>query len=588
MDFFRSQQDAQRRTIGFLLLFVVVVLLVAFISSYVVVRLFFFETTQISDVAILTVVILCIIATGCLIRVVILHREGGAAVAHSLGGELLPEAGNSGEDDRLHIQRFRNIVEEMSIASGTPAPALYWLPNESSINAFVAGLSPSDAVLAVTRGALECLDRNELQAVVAHEFGHLLNGDMRLNTRVACWLFGIFSIYIIGRSIFRIRARASSGDSAKAFLLILITGLALMAIGYLGKIGGRLLQAAISRQREYLADASAVQFTRQKDGLAGALKKIYFLSSELQTVNADNYNHLFLNDGVKISRLFSSHPPLLERIRRLDPSFHPEIESMKLSQAQNGDFTERMDHAITTQFAAENLAQNDTTSSMRDELAWLFAVLIDNSDKEIQEKQLRRVEADWGEYGVTALVRKLAGVASAQPVYRRLTRLRVRLARLRYLSAQQKTQLEKTLFALVTANEEISLLEAAVAYMVRRYLDDIEHPAQAEVAGHLSYEQCRQSVALLKVLVSGNPRTAPEYLTLVTLAGDSGQEEPLRARAMENALDQLNRLSFEGRRRLFQELVQSCGDAVSEDQWEIIALIAVCLHASPLLEESDE
>lgn len=250
---------------------------------------------------------------------------GGSAVAESVGGRRVDP-----HTTDLRERRLLNVVEEMAIASGTPVPAVYVLDDEPAINAFAAGLTTSDAVVTITRGTLEKLNRDELQGVVGHEFSHILNGDMRLNLRLTALLFGILVLGLTGRGIlwslrgarFSNRGNKNSGGIVAA---ILFAGLALLIIGYVGYFFGRLIQAAVSRQREFLADASAVQFTRNPPGLTGALKKIggYALGSKLETSKAAAIGHFFFAQSFRsgFTGLWATHPPLEERIRAIDPAF---------------------------------------------------------------------------------------------------------------------------------------------------------------------------------------------------------------------------------------------------------------------------
>ncbi|MGA8709351.1 MAG: M48 family metallopeptidase, partial [Steroidobacteraceae bacterium] len=236
-------------------------------------------------------------------------RAGGAVVARSLGGvRVEPDTQDPSR------QRLRNIVEEMSIASGVPMPEIYVLEQEPGINAFAAGHSPADAAITVTHGALEHLDRDELQGVIGHEFSHILNGDMRLNVQLMGLVFGLLVIAVLGRLVFYFAPRGGDrrGNSGMAWVAI---GLAIMILGYIGLLAGRILQAAVSRQRERLADASAVQFTRTPSGLKAALMKIAVLEegSHLVAADAEQVAHMLFAPG--LDRIFATHPPLLERIR---------------------------------------------------------------------------------------------------------------------------------------------------------------------------------------------------------------------------------------------------------------------------------
>jgi Zn-dependent protease with chaperone function/uncharacterized tellurite resistance protein B-like protein len=241
--------------------------------------------------------------------------QGGSTVATMLGGRLV-DPSTSDPDER----KLRNVVEEMALAAGVPVPQVYLLPDEHGINAFAAGHSTSDAVVAVTAGAVKLLTRDELQGVIGHEFSHILNGDMRLNLRLMGIIFGILCLAVIGRVLLYTRGRSSKDKNPLPLL-----GLALLVIGWIGVLFGRLIQAAVSRQREFLADASSVQFTRNPAGLAGALKKIGGLSfgSKLEAAHAEEASHMFFGNGMGESffHMMDTHPPLAERIRAIDPSF---------------------------------------------------------------------------------------------------------------------------------------------------------------------------------------------------------------------------------------------------------------------------
>jgi len=256
-----------------------------------------------------------VIGLASLFRVASL-RTGGGTVAQQLGGALV----EADSQDPLR-RRLRNVVEEIALASGVPVPEIYVLEKESGINAFAAGYTPSDAAVAVTRGALEKLSRNELQGVIAHEFSHILNGDMRINIRLMGALFGILLLALIGR---RVLIHARFGRSDKNAAAVVLVAFGLMAIGYVGLFFGRWIKAGLSRQREYLADASAVQFTRDPEGIGGALKKIAVYSeSSYLTTDTEEVSHMLFGDGQPMA-LFSTHPPLQQRITRIDPSFRPE------------------------------------------------------------------------------------------------------------------------------------------------------------------------------------------------------------------------------------------------------------------------
>ncbi len=255
-------------------------------------------------------------------------RHGGSAIAEMVGGRAVqPQTAD------LREKRLLNIVEEMAIASGVPMPAVYILDDEPGLNAFAAGLTTHDAAVAVTRGTLEKLTRDELQGVIAHEFSHILNGDMRLNVRITAIVFGILVIGLIGRGIlrgmFHGRVRSRGGKKGGGVLVILAIGISLMIIGYVGYFFGRMIQAAVSRQREFLADASAVQFTRNPGGIGGALRKIggYALGGSLVNRHATEIGHFFIAQAFKsgFDGLWATHPPLAERIRAVEPNWDGQL-----------------------------------------------------------------------------------------------------------------------------------------------------------------------------------------------------------------------------------------------------------------------
>lgn len=270
--------------------------------------------------ALITLAVLALIGGGTAWETMRL-RSGGEAVAAMVGARAV----DPGTRDLLE-RRLINVVEEMSLASGTPVPRVYIMDEEAGINAFAAGHSVNDAVIAVTRGTLTRLSRDELQGVVAHEFSHILNGDMRLNIRLISVLFGLMMLAMAGRFMMEV---ARGGRDSKGAGAVVMLGIALWIIGYIGVFFGRLIKAGVSRSREYLADASAVQFTRNPDGIGGALRKISWLSATpeflpvggtaIQHPHAETLSHLFLGAARSnfASGMMATHPPLDDRIERI-------------------------------------------------------------------------------------------------------------------------------------------------------------------------------------------------------------------------------------------------------------------------------
>ncbi len=260
-----------------------------------------------------------VIFLGSAIRTMSL-RGGGKTVAEMMGGRLV-----SGNPKTPLERRLLNVVEEIAIASGTPVPQVYVMEREPGINAFAAGYTTGDAVVAVTQGTLEKLNRSELQGVIAHEFSHIINGDMRLNIRLIGILFGILMVALIGRLVFRWGTFGGRSSKENNGVPLIVLGLGLLIMGYVGVFFGNLIKASVSRQREYLADASAVQFTRDPDGIAGALKKIGGDSQGALIVHpdAEELSHAYFEEGVPhlFNSLFATHPPLEKRIRKIQPGW---------------------------------------------------------------------------------------------------------------------------------------------------------------------------------------------------------------------------------------------------------------------------
>ena len=345
MDFFDSQ-DAARRKTKYLVMYFAMAVVGMIASLYAVMVLskmvslsrrsgFQFSYWDLNALLVSTGLTLSIITLGSLYKRAQL-RHGGAKVAESLGGRRL----NPGTTD-YEERRLLNVVEEMALAAGTPVPPVYLLDNEPSINAFAAGHTPGDAVIGINRGTIEQLSRDELQGVIAHEFSHILNGDMRLNLNLMGLLNGILVFAIIGYYLLRFggmggrHSHHSSGNGkSSSGLQFLLLGVAMMAIGYIGLFFARLIKAAVSRQREYLADASAVQFTRNPAGIAGALQKIGVLSNmPMISPEAEAASHMFFGSSRKsLAQSLSTHPPLVDRIQRVDPSFDGDFSKVKLRE----------------------------------------------------------------------------------------------------------------------------------------------------------------------------------------------------------------------------------------------------------------
>lgn len=361
MNFFEAQDEARRASRRLVIAYIIATLLIVAGVTTVITALVFLLSDSYARPSfgafltgnpalpgvIASITTLFILGTSASKTVAL--SSGGGRVARHMGGTPVPADVN----DPLR-RRLRNVVEEMAIASGVPVPEIYVLEQESGINAFAAGFTPSDAAVAVTRGALEMLSRDELQGVIGHEFSHILNGDMRLNIRLMGILFGIMGLSLIGRLILR---GGRHVDDGRAAIVVLVLGFGLTILGAIGMFMARIIKAGVSRQREFLADASAVQFTRQTDGIAGALKKIggYDHGSTIDATDPEEISHMLFGTGASLSGLYATHPPLADRIRALDPSF-------KASDLRAVDAQRTRDEVYPRAEAASRLASDVTAA----------------------------------------------------------------------------------------------------------------------------------------------------------------------------------------------------------------------------------
>jgi Zn-dependent protease with chaperone function len=445
-------------------------------------------------------------------------RGGGHVVAEQLGGRLLnPDTAVPSE------QQLLNIVQEMAIASGAPTPPVYLMDNEAGINAFAAGFTPSDAVIGVTRGAADTFTREEMQGVIAHEFSHILNGDMRLNIRLIGLLHGILIIGMLGYFVLRMAAFSGAGRSRSrensSPLPMLALGAGLMAVGFFGTLFGNLIKAAVSRQREFLADASAVQFTRHPAGIANALKRIggATTGSGIENPNAPEASHMFFGRATSgLSGLFSTHPPLDERIRRIEPSWDgalPEGQTVSGAQpaaagasafagsvAPSGppsvDQVGQPAGEAHIQYAARLIkslpaalvsAAHETYGAR----AVVYALLLDH-EAEPRKRQLAHLEAaaDAGVYEETL---RLMPFVQQIDMRARLPLLDMSLPALRGLVSAQYDLFKSNVAALVEADNTIDLFEWSLhrillhdleAHFVKRSPPRVRHRTLAAVRPH--------------------------------------------------------------------------------------------------------
>lgn len=493
---------------------------------------------------------LVLIALGSLYKTAQL-RSGGAAVARALGGRRVDP-----DSTRLDERRLLNVVEEMSIASGVPVPDVYVMDDESGINAFAAGNTTSDAVIGVTQGTLQLLRRSELQGVVAHEFSHILNGDSRVNVRSIGLLHGIFLLALVGRLIVH-GARGSRREGAS----LAVVGLALLGIGSIGVLFGRMIQSAISRQRELLADASAVQFTRDTDGLVGALKKIGGAQahSYLGTPGADEASHIFFSEAINRLRmmrgLFRTHPPLGDRIRKLEPHWDGQFPEVALPGIAHG-MSSPPDAPAP---AISAFAEAPTESAVDDAIGhigaprprevaharsihaslperWVHAVhqapmaqamvfgLLLAQDEVLRGNEIRAL-AELTDAATADLALRFHSEAGDRSSAQKIALVDMAMPALRNLSHEEYERFDRVLRALIESDRRIELFEYTLSRMIRRHL---ARHFEAEGPPPVRYRALRTLLPDLRVLLSTLAR-----------AGNRSAEEAARAVASGAAVLQL-------------------------------------------------
>lgn len=529
MNFFEAQDSARRSTTLLVILFVLAVASLLVLSNLIFFQFVYFlesgsffssvsalETVFDRNLSVLvSTAVIGFICLGSLYKLAALS-SGGAAIALSLGGIIVPRSSR----EPLH-RKILNIVEEMAIASGTPVPQVYIL-HEQGINAFAAGWKTTTAVIGITQGAVERLTRDELQGVIAHEFSHIFNGDMRLNMRLIAVLHGILMIGMLGRIILRSMRYARTSRNSKdgrVLFMVVVMGITLMVIGYTGTFFGNWIKSLISRQREYLADASAVQFTRNREGIANALKKIggAISGSAISAASVDVYNHAYFarGDTGPTSFIFSTHPPLKKRILRIQPDWdgryifddrkpvrqrYAATEQAEQKRQVEDDRRQRaknIGYALGTGVAlndALNALDNIGEISQQNVDAaheWhrslpelvlahaenpygaqaLVLALLIHENPEIEKKQLFVLNEVIGELH-TGNVKQVQQAVSELARTQALPLIDLALSTLREMTVEQYRRFKLCLQKLITADDRVDLLEWIVQRVVLQHLDE--------------------------------------------------------------------------------------------------------------------
>jgi Zn-dependent protease with chaperone function len=572
MDFFEKQELARRRTKWLVVYFLLAVLGIIAALHFGFCAIFgqSYDDWELLGVTAAGVVVS--VGIGSLVKIVQLAK-GGKAVAEMLGGSSVDPATTDPSERRL-----RNVVEEMSLASGVPVPSVYIL-EEDSINAFAAGWGTTDAAIGVTRGCIENLTRDELQGVVAHEFSHILNGDMRLNIRLMGLLNGILFLAVLGGVLVRVAAsspRSRSSDnknSGSIVALLLGAGAVLYLVGWIGVFFSKLIQAAVSRQREFLADASAVQFTRSPHGIAGALAKIGNLTSRLRHPRAQEASHMFFGNGLAESwfNLFATHPPIKERIAQIAPDLELS-ESTPPPLPGNASLD-----AAASMLTSLPEVSIEASHSIQNGCALVFALLIANNDQALQNLD----PAMRGE--VLEMSERCGTLSSAQ----KLALVDLSIPALRGMSREDYQTFRATVKKLVEADGQIHLFEYTLQKLLVRHLDAFfEKPGRGRVQFKSLVPLLPDAGILLSALANADEATTEcheaAFQSGLESLGKSATAFPMSRAPSVNLVDFDKALDrFEGAALpIKKQFLAACGAVVMHDgvvndtQFELLRAMA--------------
>ncbi|MCP4335484.1 MAG: M48 family metallopeptidase [Gammaproteobacteria bacterium] len=629
MNFFEAQDRARKNTTWFVLLFVLAVAGLVVLTNLLLLGVFaYVKSSQVAfspealqsyyswqEIAAVSSGVCLLIFCGSLYKTISLSG-GGATVAEMLGGRQVPAATTD-----LQQRQLLNVVEEMAIAAGMPIPRVYLL-EDNGINAFAAGLSPANAVIGVTRGTMTRLSREELQGVIAHEFSHIANGDMRLNIRLIGALHGILLIGLIGGFLLRSmrfsgRSRSRKGGGGLAAIAAL--GLGLLIIGYAGSFFGNWIKSIVSRQREFLADSSAVQFTRNKDGIGGALKKIGgSAGSYLDSPAAAQYSHAFFAEGVGflLQSFFATHPPLEERIRRIEPRWDGEFLKSQVSttvapepvQAPTSAAAKLAVTAAILTSAEQAISQVGTLNEENIEYvreliitmpallreaaqdaytarALIYAVLIDlQKDKTAATAALHQ----YADPNMHALCDQLRPNLKQLQDKFKLPLLELSINALRDLSSNQYVQFKQAVHYLIVSDKSVNLKEWIIQRLLIQQLDEhfgLRKPARGK---HKSLDPVKTEVETVLSLIALVEHTDDNAARAAFASGaaEAGMEtlnmlarKDIRLDALNHSLDRLAQLKPLVKPRL----LKACVAIILQDGktttrgMELVRTISTCL-----------
>lgn len=631
MNFFESQDRARKHTGLLVALFALAVLGLVIITNVLVMVVFgYINSEQLGEAAVLPQTfdwatfaaiglgVSAVVLAGSAYKIMSLSA-GGKVVAESLGGQLIPQ-----DTQNPDHRKLLNVVEEISIASGTPAPPVYLLVNEPGINAFAAGLSPRDAVVAVTEGAIQHLNREQLQGVIAHEFSHIFNGDMRLNIRLmgalhGILILGILGYYLLYSSSFSGRRRGNDKNAAA----ILALAIGLMVIGYAGTFFGALIKASVSRQREYLADATSVQFTRNPNGIAGALKRIGGLKfgSKVENPGATEVSHAFFAQGVSgfMQGLAATHPPLSKRILRIDPQWDGKFDTSDQAEparhesptANTQTTAPPIDDKLTAiatgvavgeamtainQFGQPQQANIDYAQTLLAALpvaiaeaarepygarAVIYGLVLDQAQS-VRAKQLQHLQ-EHADAGVHALTLSLLPQLHDLDEQYRLPLISLAMPALKQLSGNQYTAFRANLLALIEMDGKVDLLEWSLQKIVFQHLDQQFLESTPVKARYSEPSQLKPEMAVMLSAMAhaGAQNQGDKESAFATAASSLGlgdlallTDDQIKPADLDRALQKLEQLQPLAK----SKLLKACAASIAYDQ-KILPLEAELLRA---------
>ena len=610
MDFFGHQDQARKASSRLVWLFAAAVICIV-VLIYIAAKLTLIATEtgpgHLIDWPVFGAVagLVIVVVGGAMLYKTAQLRTGGSAVAEMLGGRLV-EIDTKDPQEKI----LRNVVEEMAIASGVPVPDVFVIDGEEGINAFAAGWSSADAAIAVTRGSLEAFTRDELQGVIAHEFSHIFHGDMRLNIRLMGVLFGIVCIAVIGRILCRgafygsiTRShRSSNSDRRDNGQGIIIFGFALIIIGYVGVFFARLIQSAVSRQREYLADASAVQYTRNPRGIGLALAKIGGLTAQMKNPHTEEASHMLFADGMsRLSSAMATHPPLEQRIERVLPGFLKHVEP-------EGSLTNAVNETpVAQQFAGgavAGLAGSTTPGRLLATVgdpqpkhveaahqlletlpldlsvaahepgrapSLVYALLLDDDSSE-RDKQLKLLKNSAGDtsaivHDTQACYREVSALARNL----RLPVFELTIPALRSLPNDERRTLQQRARELAMADDHLSPFEFALIKSIERHVRTADQATPRAHGRRLSLQQCANEAALvLSVIAHADAKNDTEKAATAFARGAQAislpnvrlvDQQEAKPQQLDQAIEQLGRMSPFAKRNL----LSGCAEVAASD-----------------------